>query len=107
MPQTPYNAPIGVSYYHISAAGTFVAKSVPGALFSLNINSATAGATLELFDQATTATGTVVIAGPINLGTANVLPSHLDIGPSGAGINFKTGLVALTTGTLDVTLAIR
>ena len=107
MPQTPYNEPITLAYVHIANAGTNVVKSVTGGLFSININSATSGATLELFDQSTTATGTVVIAGPINLGTADILPLNLPFGPTGAGIAFKTGLVALTTGTLDVTFAIR
>jgi len=107
MAQTPYNAPVSVSYYHIANAGTYLVKGVPGQVFSVNMNSATSGATFEMFDQATTATGTVVIAGPINLGTANVLPSHLDIGPSYCGVNFKTGLVVLTTGTLDLMVAFR
>lgn len=106
MAQTPYNAPVGVAYSHISNAGTTLVKSVPGAAFSLNINSGTGVGSLTLFDQSTTATGTVTIA-VINVGTANVLPQHLDLGPSGGGLNFKTGLVVVSTGTIDATVGFR
>ena len=112
MPQYPYSQPTasslaGASYDHIASAGTFVVKATPGNLFTLNINSATAGATLEFFDQATTVTGTVAIAGPITIGTADILPMRLGFGPENVGLKTNTGLVALTTGTLDVTVGFR
>jgi hypothetical protein len=106
MPQN-IGEPLLAAYNHITNAGTFVIKAAPGGLFSLNINSATAGGTLELFDQSTTATGTVVIAGPITLGTLDVLPMRVLFGPDNGGLRFNTGLVALTTGTLDVTVGFR
>lgn len=107
MPQN-IGEPLLAAYSHISNAGTFVVKAAPGGLFALNINSATLGAaTIELFDQSTTATGTVVIAGPINIGTAAVLPLRLVFGPTDGGLRFNTGLVALTTGTLDATVSYR
>lgn len=106
MPQIPLGSPLGVPYNHISNAGTFVVKAKPGSLFALNINSGTAGATVTLFDQTTTATGTVEIA-LINVGTSDILPLSLPFGPAGNGINFTNGLVALTTGTVDLTVAYR
>jgi hypothetical protein len=107
MPQTPYNAPVAVTYYHITAPGTFVVKAAPGQLFAINSNALTGTvASVSFFDQATTATGTVGIA-VMNFGTANVLPSRLDIGSAYAGINFKTGLVAVVTGTIDTTVSFR
>ena len=107
MPQYPFNTPGEVAYNHIGTAGTYVVKAVPGALFEININSGTSGATIELFDQATTVTGTNVIAGPINLGTATVIPQRVLYGPDGAGIKFNNGLVVITTGTTDITMAYR
>ena len=107
MPQN-IGEPLLATYNHITNAGTFVIKAAPGGLFSLNINSATLGAaTIELFDQATTASGTVVIAGPINLGTASVVPLRYAFGTNDGGLRFNTGLVAVTTGTLDVTVLFR
>ena|SRR5579863_337339 len=107
MPQNPYNAPVAVPYYHISNAGTFAVKATPGTMFSININSGSTGATIELFDQSTTATGTVVVAGPITVGTADILPLRVLFGPDSGGLRVNNGLVALTTGTLDVTLGYR
>lgn len=107
MPQNT-GEPLLTAYNHISNAGTFVVKAVPGGLFALNINSATLGAaTIELFDQSSTVTGTVVIAGPINIGTAAVLPLRLNFGPTDGGLKFNSGLVVLTTGTLDATISYR
>ena len=108
MAQNPYNAPVAVTYNHITAPGTFVVKANAGQVFSLNFNSLTSGtvASVSLFDQTTTATGTVGIA-VINVGTAHTFPIHLDIGPAYAGLNFKNGLVALVTGTVDATIGFR
>ena len=106
MPQNT-GEPLLAAYSHISNAGTFVVKAAAGGLFSLNINSFTTGATLELFDQATTVTGTVVIAGPITFGTLDVVPIRVLFGPDNGGLRVNNGIVALTTGTLDVTVGYR
>ena len=106
MPQTPYGTPIGVAYTHIANAGTTVVKANPGAMYTININSGTAGATLTLYDQTSTTIGTVLI-GALNFGTADVLPLRVPYGPGKGGINFKNGLVVVTAGTLDATIAFK
>jgi len=106
VPQYSYNTAGAVAYSHISNAGTFAVKTAAGDFFSINVNSATAGATATLFDQAGTATGTVDIA-VLTLGTADVVPLRVAYGPEGQGIKFANGLAVLTTGTVDLTIAYR
>ena len=44
---------------------------------------------------------------PITIGTADILPLRLGFGPENVGLKTNTGLVVLTTGTLDATVGFR
>jgi hypothetical protein len=105
MPQNPYNAPVGLSYANIKAAGTTVVKASPGLLGTVTINSESTGATLQFLD-AITGAGTVTI-GTITTVSGTVAPSRVVYGPDPGGINFVTGLVVVATGTIDATIAFR
>lgn len=104
MPQTPYNAPVGVSYKNISGAGTITVKSGAGLLASINVNQAASAAAVTLYDN-TAASGTKI--GSIVYGAAATAPVSLPFGPNGGGINFNTGLVIVTSGSVDLTVAYR
>jgi hypothetical protein len=106
MPQTPYSTQVPVSYLHVSNAGTTEGKQAAGALLSMNVNSATGAGTVILYDQIGATPGTVEIAS-FAIGTADILPLQLPIGPTGAGLKFNTGLLVVTTGTLDATFGYR
>jgi hypothetical protein len=106
MPQYNYNAPVAVAYAHITNAGTNVVKGAPGQLFSININSGSSGSGLTLLDQVGSTVGTVDI-GIVAIGTSDIVPLKLAYGPEGAGIKFNTGLVIVSTGTIDATIGYR
>lgn len=104
MPQNFGPPPVGLSYAHISNAGTSAVKATPALLADIAINSASTGATITLIDNKSTVSATPVI-GVITLGAAVVTPTKLSYGDSGvSGIQTNTGLVVLTTGTIDLTV---
>lgn len=98
MPQYPYNTAVGSAYQNIHNAGTTVVKSAPGVLHSIALNGGASAATVTLFDN-TAASGTAIAQ--ITLGAAVTAPMN----PVGYGVNFNTGLVAVATGTIDLTLS--
>lgn len=104
MPQYPYDAPVGYSYAHISNAGTVVVKASAGAVNAVNINGGATGAALEMFDNNVTVTGTVVIAN-MTLGATALasVPYAVEVAGNGVG-EFKSGLVVVSTGTIDATI---
>ena len=101
MPQYQGNTPIGQSYFHISNAGTKVVKTTGGNLDGVIINGGSVGATLALFDQNTTVTGTVAI-GTITVGGSIVSPVATTY-----NLDFANGLAVVSTGTIDVTFRYR
>lgn len=106
MNQTPLATLGPVTYQHITAAGTVVVKTAPGALLSININGVSAASTVDFLDQTGTAVGTVGI-GLLTLGTAYAAPNVVNFGPPAAGLAFNSGLVIVTTGTADLTIGYR
>ena len=105
MPQAPFP----LKYAHIANAGTTVVKAAPGVLGSLNVNSASSAATVQFIDAASTTVATPVI-GTITFGAADTLPQNLPLGSTAEGVPglaVNTGIVVITTGTLDVTIGYR
>jgi hypothetical protein len=105
MTQTPYSAPVGISYANIVNAGTTVVKAAGGLLGAVTVNSATSGATLEFIDALTSA-GTVTI-GTVTIGSTTAVPGRVVYGFDPGGVNFNTGLVIVATGTINATVAYR
>jgi len=101
MAQPPYNSTVGLSYNHISNAGTTLVKGNPGLLGTVFVNGGTAGATATMFDQATTVTGTIEI-GAITL-TGTTFP----LAPLPYDLTLKNGLAIVTTGGIDLTVTFR
>lgn len=101
MPQTPYNAVLGMTPVHISNAGTHVVMAEGGLLASVIINGGTAGATIEMFDNNVTQTGTAVI-GEITL-AGTVFPMQ----PVNYNATVNNGVVVVATGTFDATILVR
>lgn len=60
MPQTPLLQQSGYSYKHISTTTTTVVKPYGGVLHRVIINSATSGAVITLYDNASAASGAVI-----------------------------------------------
>jgi hypothetical protein len=108
MAQTPYSTQAPVAYSHVVNAGTVVLKSAAGALLGFNINEVTAASTGTIYDASGTAgiAGTVEV-GIFSLGTNTVSPQFVSEGPPGIGLKLNNGCVVVTTGTCDLTFAIR
>lgn len=89
----------GKKYSHIANAGTHVVKATAGLLDHVIVNGGSVGATCAIYDQNTTATGTVAV-GTITLGGTAEIASPFSL-TYGALTN--TGIVAVTAGTIDLT----
>jgi len=99
MPQYPANTQIGLSYAHIAGAGTNQIKGTGGLLSSLIVNVAPSGATVTLYDNTTGSAPAIAVL------TFSAAVVGL---PISYGLNFKTGLTIVTTGsTTDVTAVYR
>jgi hypothetical protein len=96
MAQVPYNQPIGLSYKHIST-GTVVVKPVAGYLDRIVFNGGSSSATVTLYDNPTTATGTVIAIQTLSAST-NVAAAIV------YNLLFTTGLTIIVTGTVDITV---
>ena len=103
MPQTPYAAPVGFSYAHISSATTTEVKATSGVLGRVIINSASAG-TITLYDN-TAASGTVI--GVITISTPITVPTAVIYSDFGYAVTFKTALTIVTSATCDLTVMFR
>ena len=103
MAQVPYNSIVGLTYQHISNAGTTVVKAKPGMLASVIVNQGTGPATLALFDNSVTTTGTVVI-GTIELASTTVVGPQQ---PIVYNVQTNTGLVVVASGYVDATITFR
>lgn len=93
------------NWYHISGAGTFVASTNPGTVFSININSGEIGATGTLYDAA----AITAIAGSLEIGVFSFgteVPDNLPVGPPNRGLSLNNGLVVITTGSPDITIGV-
>jgi len=99
MSQQPYNAPVGLSYSHISNAGTNVVKTAPGMLQAININQGASAAAATVYDNIA-GSGSVVAV--ITLGAAVTTPQ-----PIPYGVNLTKGLAIVTTGSIDLTVVYR
>jgi hypothetical protein len=87
----------GTKLTHLSAAGSTLIKSGAGALISINVNTASANATLTVYDN-------ISAAAPI---MAVVDCSRGGVEGGFAGWPFTTGLFVVLVGTPDVTLISR
>lgn len=101
MGQNQYTQAAGLSYAHISNAGTTVVKARPGFLGAVNINSGTAGATLTVIDSSV-ASGTTPQIAVLDVGTTTVVPDQVPY-----GIETNSGIVIVSTGTVDATISFR
>lgn len=98
MPQTPYNAPVGVKYQNISATGTVAVKTTGGLLDSILINNVGTAAVLAMYDGP--------VAGGTVIGTIDVSASFVVPGGIQYGLTFNNGLTIVQTGTAaNITVA--
>jgi hypothetical protein len=99
MPQYPYNEPVGLSYKHVVNAATTTVKAGPGYLDRIVYNSGSSAATLTLYDN-TAGSGTII--GVVTLSASENTPSAVVY-----NVTFSTGLVVVSTGTVDCTIVFR
>jgi len=104
MPQYLNLTPSPQSYKHISNAGTTLVKATSATLAGVILNQGTVGSTLALFDQATTVTGTVAL-GTITVAGTSSVPGFTPFGQG--GVQTTTGLVVVSTGSIDATVVYR
>ena len=93
------------AWKHINSAGTFVVSGSPGTLFTVNVNTPVAGATVALYDLA----NAVSISGTAAIGTITLTSTTLGpiaMGPASRGLALTNGLVVVTTGTADLTIGV-
>lgn len=90
MPQTPYSATPGHSYVNISTQTTTVVKANAGILRAISFNSATSGAVITIYDNASAASGTKIAT--MTLGAAITTPQQ----PVLRDVKFANGLTILT-----------
>ena len=107
MAQTPLGTLGPVNYAHIVNAGTVQVKAQAGSLMSVNVNSVGAASTATMYDVNQTGTLGTVTVGIMSIGTAYAAPARVPVGPDNSGVAFKNGLVIVTTGTCDLTVAYR
>lgn len=99
MPQTPYNAPVGVSYAHL-AATTLLVKTGGGYFDGLVLNKITAAVTMTVYDGTSTS-GTVIAT--IALPSTAATPLGVTF-----GVNYTTGLyMTLSAANADITVLYR
>jgi len=105
MAQVPYNAPPILSSVHIATATTTVVKAAPGGFFGFMVNGTPAASeTVTVYDNAA-ASGTLLAV--FSLATTTVAPGFIPFGPHGIGVQFKTGLTVVTSGTTDLAVVYR
>lgn len=94
MPQTSYNASVGVKYAHISTTTATPVKTTAGYLEGVVINTAAAG-TITLADGAAT-------IGALNVASTYPAPGGITI-----GANFTSGLTVTCSVAMDITVLYR
>lgn len=99
MPQYPYNEPVGLSYKHVVNAATTTVKAGPGYLDRVVYNGGSSSATLTMYDN-TAASGTII--GVVTLSASENNPAAVVYNAT-----FTTGLVVVSTGTIDCTFIFR
>jgi len=105
MAQTPLSTRSPARYKHIVNAGTVVVSAKPNVLFGVNVNAIAAASTGTLYDAATAAavTGSLAV-GILSFGSTYAAPTWIQVGPSDAGIQLNSGLVIISTGSIDATI---
>ena len=97
------------TYTHIADAATTEVMAGAGWIVGINLNSlGTVAAGATIYDAASAA----AIAGSLEIGhpswtTLAATPAYLPIGPDGDGLAVNNGIVIVTTGTFDITVASR
>ena len=98
MAQTPYQQQAGNSYKHISTQTTTVVKATGGVLRKVMVNSATNGAAVTFYDNASAASGTVIAI--YGLGSITTPQTAVEY-----NLTFTNGLTVLTaTQNADITI---
>lgn len=94
----------GSSFKNITGATTIVIKNTAGLLYGVCCNTLVNAATLKLYDN-TGASGTVIATNTLTFVTAvNTAQLWSPTAQNYWGMQFNTGLVAVTTGTADWTV---
>lgn len=100
---------LAADYTRVTGAGTTVVRNSAGYIAGVNLNNlGTVAASATIYDAAGTASiGTAqVVAAPV-WGTSAASPAYLPLGPGGDGLAVNNGLVVVTTGSADITIASR